>query len=169
MTKKGTESAWKIRFGRSTVMTCASILVLLVGTASRGLAQLVRTLWVDVDSLGDVPESLTKDGLPPNRDSLGRIETPDGPVPILMERVPRGDGVSIWQISSATVHRIPALWKRFGPSPMWKLFPSALLDNKVGALLPPGGRVAMSGLAPCAARTMISGPSSGLRRRSISR
>jgi MscS family membrane protein len=68
-----------------------------------------RTLWIDLDELSNLPEGLTKDGLPRDRDLVGRIETPDGTVPILIQRVPRGDGVSIWKISSATVERIPML------------------------------------------------------------
>jgi MscS family membrane protein len=216
MPRNGTESASQTRFGWSTVMICASLLVLLLAPASRGLAQptvkellehskeepaaapkeekpkgpvddydrgtpqtsiegflnatrdgdfdraakyldlrrlpkgtaqeqgpilarklkmvLDRTLWVDVDSLSDLPEGLTEDGLPRNRDLVGRIETPDGPIQILIERVPRGDGVSIWKISSATVRRIPALWERFGPSPMLESFPPALRNNKVAGL-----------------------------------
>jgi MscS family membrane protein len=94
-----------------------------------------RSLWVDVDALSDLPEGYTNDGLPSNRDLVGQIKTPDGgTVEILMQRVPRGDGVSIWKISSATVARIPRLWDYFGSSPMWEWFPPALLDTKVVGL-----------------------------------
>jgi MscS family membrane protein len=93
-----------------------------------------RGLWVDVDSLSDQPEGRKEDGLPAYRDLVGRIETPDGDVEILMQRVPRGDGVSIWKISSATVRQIPALWEQFRPEPLWEYFPPALREHKVAGL-----------------------------------
>jgi MscS family membrane protein len=95
---------------------------------------LASSLWIDLDELSDLPEGRTKDGLPPNRDLIGRIETPEGTVQILMQRVPRGDGVSIWKISSATVHQIPTLWEHFGPGPWMEWAPSVLVNHKVGGL-----------------------------------
>jgi MscS family membrane protein len=93
-----------------------------------------RTLWIDVDALSDLPEGRTKDGLPSNRDLIGRIETPEGTVQILMQRVPRGDGVSIWKISAATVERIPTLWKDFGPGLWVEWIPHVLVKNMLGGL-----------------------------------
>jgi MscS family membrane protein len=95
---------------------------------------LASSLWIDLDELSDLPEGRTKDGLPSNRDLIGRIETPEGTVQILMQRVPRGDGVSIWKISSATVNQIPTLWKDFGPGPWVEWAPSVLVNNKVAGL-----------------------------------
>jgi MscS family membrane protein len=218
MTKRRTGSRWKIRLGWPAVMTVAAISLLLVGTASRGLAQptlkevlergkakeetaeapkqneptgpvdefdrgtpqtsiqgflaaagahdyeraaeyldlrrlpqrkarnqgpllarqlkiaLDRSLWIDVDALSNLPEGRTSDGLPRNRDLVGRIETPDGTVQVLMQRVPRGDGVLIWKISSATVAQIPTLWRHFGFGPMWEWFPPTLLYTVVAGL-----------------------------------
>jgi len=95
---------------------------------------LASSLWIDLDEVSDAPEGRTKDGLPSNRDLIGRIETPEGTVQILMQRVPRGDGVSIWKISSATVHQIPTLWEHSRPGPWVEWAPSILLDNKVAGL-----------------------------------
>jgi MscS family membrane protein len=219
MSKHGTESGGTLRLGWWAAMVCASMFVLLVGPASRSLAQptlkevlehgkpkdtqgdeatksepkapvdelnrgaprtsiegflvasragdweraakyldlrqlpqreveqkgprlakqlkivLDRSLWIDLDALSDLSEGYTTDGLPLGRDLVGQIETPDGgTVQVLMQRVPRGDGVSIWKISSATVARIPRLWEYFGSSPMWEWFPPALLDTKVAGL-----------------------------------
>lgn len=93
-----------------------------------------RGLWVDVDSLSNQPEGRKEDGLPAYRDLVGRVEIPDGNVEILMQRVPRGDGVSIWKISSATVRQIPVLWEHFRPEPLWAYFPPVLLEHKVAGL-----------------------------------
>lgn len=95
---------------------------------------LASSLWIDLDEVSDAPEGRRKDGLPSNRDLIGRIETPAGTVQILMQRVPRADGVSIWKISSATVHQIPTLWEYFRPGPWVEWAPSILLDHKVAGL-----------------------------------
>lgn len=62
-----------------------------------------RSSWLP--GLGNLPEALTEDGLPPKRNLVGRIESPDRPIQILIERVPRSDGISFWKISSATARR----------------------------------------------------------------
>jgi MscS family membrane protein len=70
--------------------------------------------WIDIDALSNLPEGSSGDGLPTYRDELGRIETRDGEVVLLLQRVPRGDGEFIWKISNATVAYIPALYDEFG-------------------------------------------------------
>ncbi len=64
-----------------------------------------QQLWVNIERLSQEPEGYSGDGLPTYRDRVGTIHTEEGPVDVLLQRVPRGDGVSIWKISSATVHR----------------------------------------------------------------
>jgi MscS family membrane protein len=76
-----------------------------------------RSLWVDLELVSDKPEGYTDDGLPPYRDSLGRIKTPEKTVNILLQRVPREDGVQIWKISNSTVAEIPLLYEHFGYDP----------------------------------------------------
>ncbi len=71
-----------------------------------------RKLWVEIEDLSQQPEGHAGDGLPSYRDRVGTLDSEEGPVDILLQRVPRDDGVSIWKISSATVARIPALLRR---------------------------------------------------------
>ncbi|AFU99307.1 mechanosensitive ion channel family protein [Simiduia agarivorans] len=80
-----------------------------------------RTLWVDLDNLSLRPEGKLQDGLPSYREALGKIETRHGQMTLLLQRVPRGDGVSIWKVSNATVARIPELSEEFayGPLGQW--------------------------------------------------
>lgn len=80
-----------------------------------------RTLWVDLDELSLLPEGKLQDGLPSYRESLGRIETRHGQLTLLLQRVPRGDGIYIWKVSNATVARIPELSEEFayGPLGQW--------------------------------------------------
>jgi len=79
-------------------------------------AALGRVLAVDYTSFSDRNEGFTDDGLPAWQDELGVIETREGPVTLLFQRVPReGDGVRIWKISSSTVARYAEFYEEFGP------------------------------------------------------
>ncbi len=51
--------------------------------------------WFDLDMVSAHPDGFPDDGLPSNRDIIGRIKTPEKTVDILMQRVSRRDGVSI--------------------------------------------------------------------------
>ncbi len=77
-----------------------------------------QELWVEIERLSQQPEGHSGDGLPSHRDRVGTIHTGEEPVDVLLQRVPRGDGVSIWKISSATVARVPALYDEFGYGPL---------------------------------------------------
>ncbi len=76
-----------------------------------------RGLWIDLELLSDHPKGYENDGLPSYRDLLGQIETEKKTYNLLLQRVPRGDGVSIWKISNATVAKIPELYEQasYGP------------------------------------------------------
>ena len=73
-----------------------------------------RAMVIDFETISDDPLGHQDDGLPSYRDRITTMKTKAGPVDILMQRVPRGDGVSIWKISNATVALIPALDNEFG-------------------------------------------------------
>ncbi|HEB82231.1 MAG TPA: mechanosensitive ion channel family protein [Gammaproteobacteria bacterium] len=73
-----------------------------------------RAMVIDLESISDNPRGDLEDGLPSYRDRITTLNTQKGPVDILMQRVPRGDGAFIWKISNATVARIPELEKEFG-------------------------------------------------------
>lgn len=77
-----------------------------------------RALWVSFATVSPKPEGHSDDGLPPYRDRIGVIDTPQGKIEILMQRVPRRDGVFIWKISNHTVKDIPLLWRHFGYGPL---------------------------------------------------
>jgi MscS family membrane protein len=76
-----------------------------------------RTLWVVLDELSDEPEGFVDDGFPANVDLIGRVPLGKGSVDILIQRVPRSDGVLIWKISASTVRKIPQLYDEHGLSP----------------------------------------------------
>ncbi len=73
-----------------------------------------RATWVDVGVLVDDPAGRSNDNLPDYRDSIGVVLGGDKEHRLLMQKVPRGDGVSIWKISNATVSLIPSLYSTYG-------------------------------------------------------
>lgn len=87
-----------------------------------------HALWIDPEALSDNPEGDTHDDLPKNRDRIGTIHTPKEPVNVIIERVPRADGVPVWEISSMTVAKIPALYQEFGYGPLGDLLPTLLFE-----------------------------------------
>jgi MscS family membrane protein len=79
-------------------------------------AVLDQKLWVDYTHLSDTNAGQDDDGLPAWQDRVGMIESADGPVAILLQRIAReGDEVRIWVFASVTVAAIPALYQEFGP------------------------------------------------------
>ena len=77
-----------------------------------------RALLIDYEAISDEPDGHLDDGLPRYRDRITTIKTREGPLDILMQKVPRSDGVFIWKLSNATVARIPALDEEFGYGPI---------------------------------------------------
>ena len=86
-----------------------------------------RTLWVDLDLVSPAPEGNLEDGLPANREIIGQIKVPTRTVDIILQQVPRNDGVHIWKFSNRTVADIPTLYRHFGYKPfeerLSKIFP----------------------------------------------
>lgn len=76
-----------------------------------------KAFWMDLELVSTDPDGAQNDGLPFNRDLLDRIKTPYKTVDILLQHVPREDGVYIWKFSNRTVAEIPILYNHFGYSP----------------------------------------------------
>ncbi len=90
-----------------------------------------RAFWVDLDVLSSEPEGDDKDNLLTARDRVGFVSTADRKYEILVQRVPRGDGVYIWKFSALTVADIPGLYADFGYGPLERVFPPWLFDTSV--------------------------------------
>lgn len=76
-----------------------------------------REVTIDSQQLSDRPEGHLLEDLPDYRDQLTEVVTREGPVPLLLQRVPTAEGDFIWKISNATVRRIPALYEEFSYPP----------------------------------------------------
>ncbi len=86
-----------------------------------------RAMVIDFEEMSDDPLGHKDDGLPSYRDRITTLKTKTGPVDILMQRVPRDDGVYVWKISNATVAKIPELDKEFG---------YGIIGNKLSHIFP---------------------------------
>ncbi|MCL4686656.1 mechanosensitive ion channel family protein [Myxococcota bacterium] len=86
-----------------------------------------RTLWVDLAELSEDPAGLRDDGLPAQRDLVGRIDAVQPPVPVYVDRVRRDDGVRIWKIASVTLREVPALAEQFGDGLLAEYLPEIFL------------------------------------------
>jgi len=73
-----------------------------------------RSFWFDINAVNNTPEGAQDDNLPSYRDSIARVDSAEGNIDILMQRVPREDGQKIWKISNRTVAMIPQLYEQFG-------------------------------------------------------
>jgi MscS family membrane protein len=77
-----------------------------------------RQVEIDSEHISNMPEGNTLEDLPDYRDELGQVVTRDGPVTLLMQRVPSREGGFIWKVSNATVRQIPDLYEEFS-YPEW--------------------------------------------------
>jgi MscS family membrane protein len=73
-----------------------------------------HTLWVEIDQISDRPDGKLDDGLPPDIERIGAIQSSNGPVELMLHRVPGGMGADEWKFSQSLVDRIPALNAEFG-------------------------------------------------------
>jgi MscS family membrane protein len=85
---------------------------------------LARTLWVNLDKLSLDPNGHMQDGLPTYRDRVGRIHAKSKNFDILLQKVPRGDGVSIWKFSNRTIAQVPEMYAIFGRGFVDQLLPA---------------------------------------------
>ena len=87
-----------------------------------------RTLWIDFDRLSVDPQGRHDDGLDPDLDRIGTIETAErGEVQVLLERTTE-DGAAVWRIAAATVALIPVLYDEFGYGPLIALLPDPFFE-----------------------------------------
>jgi MscS family membrane protein len=90
-----------------------------------------RALWIDPTDLSIDTTGKQEDSLPSYRDSVGHIEVGGRTIDILLQRVPREDGVFIWKFSNATVAQIPGLYQKYGYGYLENIFPDAFFDLKM--------------------------------------
>ena len=90
-----------------------------------------RVLWIDPDLVSASPDGDENDTLPLMRDRVGKIAGSEKTHDILLQRVPRGDGVYIWKFAGATVADIPDLYAEFGYGRLESIFPPWFFDVQI--------------------------------------
>jgi MscS family membrane protein len=86
--------------------------------------------------LNPKPEGNLDDGLPPDKERIGTVETPQGRLDILLERIQRGSGPAIWVFSSETLAKVPEIregmdLRTFAISSLEKHLPEFLVNTWV--------------------------------------
>ncbi len=94
-------------------------------------AVLDQTLWVDLDTLSDVPEGERDDGLPARRELVGTIAAAKAAVPVLLERTAGKNGTEVWKIAPSTVAQIPALYEEVGYGALAEYLPGFFFEIQV--------------------------------------
>jgi MscS family membrane protein len=90
-----------------------------------------RTLWIDLELLSTSPEGEQSDNLPVVRERVGRLTAEGKNYDLLLQRVPRGDGVYIWKFADVTVADVPELYQQFGYGKLERIFPAWMFDVSI--------------------------------------
>ena len=85
----------------------------------------------DLGALSDDPEGRPETGLPNGRQLVGRVGTEKGTFSILLDRLPRDDGVPIWQFSNVIVSRVPDLYRELSYGIVGERLPTFLVETRV--------------------------------------
>jgi MscS family membrane protein len=85
----------------------------------------------DLGTLSDEPEGRPETGLPKSRQLVGRVETPQGTFSVLLDRVPRDDGVPIWQFSNVIVAQTPELYRELSYGIVGERLPTFLVETRL--------------------------------------
>jgi MscS family membrane protein len=90
-----------------------------------------RQLWIDLEALSTSPDGDENDGLVHARDRVGRIAGGEKSYDIMLQRVPREDGVYIWKFARSTVAEIPRLSAEFGYGHLETMLPPWFFDYRI--------------------------------------
>lgn len=120
------------------------IAALYLNTSLRGAdaAALARQLAVVLDrrlparlnEISDKPEGSHPNPLKPDEDLVGIIETANGDLDILVERVDRGKAGKVWLFSRKTLASIPDVYQELSPPPFEKVFPEFMITTRVAQI-----------------------------------
>jgi MscS family membrane protein len=120
-----------------------SVAALYLDTPLRGpdAEELAHQLAVVLDArlparlneLSDKAEGSIPNPLKPNEDLVGTINTANGHLDIVVERVDRGKIGRVWLFSSKTLHAIPDVYAELNSPPIEKVLP-AFLTKRVAAV-----------------------------------
>lgn len=91
-----------------------------------------QKLWVDPETLSDQPEGDLQDGLKPNRDRVGVIETSRGAFEIALRRTEGAGEGGEWRFSPGTIERVQLIYSEMGYGTLLRLLPDWATRMRVG-------------------------------------
>jgi MscS family membrane protein len=111
----------------------------LRGTNAEVLARqlaivLDRRLPARLNELSDSPEGSLQDQVNPNLDVVGTIETDDGHLDIVLERVDRGKAGRVWLFSQPTLDAIPGVFQELNTPAVESLLPKFLVNTRLATI-----------------------------------
>ena len=77
------------------------------------------------------PEGHLDDGLPPNKERIGTVETSSGNFDILLERIQRGGSPPVWLFSAETLGKVPEIYEELDVRSIEDHLPKVLVKTWV--------------------------------------
>jgi MscS family membrane protein len=77
------------------------------------------------------PEGHLDDGLPPNKERIGTVQTSSGSLDILLERIQRGSSPPVWLFSAETLGKIPEIYQELDVRILEDYLPKFLVNTWV--------------------------------------
>ena len=99
--------------------------------ASQLAAVVDRRLPARLNEISDKPEGSRRDPLNPDEDLVGVIETANGNLDILVERVDRGKAGKVWLFSRETLASIPDAFQEVSESALERFLPGFMVTTRV--------------------------------------
>lgn len=99
--------------------------------ASQLAAVIDRRLPARLNEISDKPEGSRQDPLNPDEDLVGVIQTANGTLDILVERVDRGKAGKVWLFSRETLASIPDAFQEVSESALERFLPGFLVTTRV--------------------------------------
>jgi MscS family membrane protein len=99
------------------------------------LAEVInRRLPARLNEISDEPEGSGRDPLNPDEDLIGVIQTANGNLDILVERVDRGKAGKVWLFSRKTLASIPSAFQELNDSSLERFLPNFLITTRVAEI-----------------------------------
>jgi len=77
------------------------------------------------------PEGHLDDGLPPNKERIGAVQTSSGSLDILLERIQRGSSPPVWLFSAETLGKVPEIYQELDVRTLEDYLPKFLVNTWV--------------------------------------
>jgi MscS family membrane protein len=102
--------------------------------ASQLAAVINRRLPARLNEISDEPEGSQRDPLKPDEDLVGVIQTANGELDILVERVDRGKAGKVWLFSRKTLASIPDAFQELDAFPLGRFLPDFMITTRVAEI-----------------------------------